>query len=80
MIVESFRFSDEKDDEYEISHRATLSACKPSFWREKRNTARRHFSTRFCKNVVESKQVKNMVVVLPFFDLQKGSVTSNKNN
>ena len=41
---------------------------------------RRHFSTRFCKNVVESKQVKKTVVVLPFFDLQKVSVTSNKNN
>ena len=33
-----------------------------------------------CKNVVEAKQVKNTVVVLPFFDLQKGSVTSNKNS
>ena len=41
---------------------------------------RRHFSTRFYKNVVEAKQVKNTVVVLPFFDLQKGSVTGNKNN
>ena len=39
-----------------------------------------HFCTRFCKNVVESKQIKNMVVVLPFFDLENGSVTSNKNN
>ena len=26
-----------------------------------------------------SKQVKNTVAVLPFFDQQKGSVTSNKN-
>ena len=49
-----------------------------SFWREKR-CYRRHFSTRFCKNVVEAKQIKNIVVVLPFFDLEKGSVTSNKN-
>ena len=41
---------------------------------------RRHFSTRLCKNVVEGKQVKNTAVVLPFFHLQKGSVTSNENN
>ena len=31
-------------------------------------------------NVVESKQVKNMVAVVAFFDQPKGSVTSNKNN
>ena len=36
--------------------------------------------TRFCKIVVVSKQVKNVVVVLAFFDQQKGSVTSNKDN
>mgnify|MGYP000235328368 FL=1 len=40
---------------------------------------RRHFSSRFCKNVVASKQVKNTVAVLAFFDLQKGLVTSSKN-
>ena len=45
-----------------------------------KNWCRRHFSTRFCKNVVESKQVNNTVAVLAFFDEQKGSVTSNKNN
>ena len=39
-----------------------------------------HFSTRFCKNVVVSKQVTNTVAVLAFFDQQKGSVPSNKNN
>ena len=41
---------------------------------------RRHFSTRFCKNVVVSKQVKNTVAVLAFLDQWKGSVTNNKNN
>ena len=41
---------------------------------------RRHFSTRFRKNVVASKQVKNTVTVFTFFDQQKGLVTSNKNN
>jgi len=39
---------------------------------------RRHFTTRFCKNVVVSKQLKNKVAVLAFFDLQKGSVTSTR--
>jgi len=38
-----------------------------------------HSGTRFCNNVVVSKQVKNMVAVLGFFNHQKGSVTSNKN-
>ena len=38
-----------------------------SFWREKR-----HFSRRFCKTVVESKQVKTTVAVLAFFDQRKG--------
>ena len=41
---------------------------------------RRHFRTRLCKNVVLSKQVMNTVIVLLFFNQQKGSVTSNKNN
>ena len=39
---------------------------------------RRHFTTRFCKNVVMSKQLKNKVAVLAFFDLQKGSVSSTR--
>jgi len=34
----------------------------------------------FAKNVVLSKQVKNTVTVLAFFDQQNGSVTRNKNN
>ena len=38
------------------------------------------FSTRFCKNVVVSKQVKNTVAVLVFFNQQEGSVTSSENN
>ena len=29
---------------------------------------RRHFSMRFCKNVVDAKQVKTTVAVLAFFD------------
>ena len=63
-----------------FSHRATLVARKPtSFWREKRDTVV-ILVRGFAKNVVEAKQVKNTVAVLPFFDLQKGSVTSNKNN
>ena len=41
---------------------------------------RRHFSTKFCKNVVVSKQVNNTVAVLAFFDQQKGPGNSNKNN
>ena len=40
----------------------------------------RHFTTRFYKNVVMSKQVNNTVEVLAIFDRQKGSVTINKNN
>ena len=36
-----------------------------------------HFTTRLCKNVVVSKQVKTTVAI---FDQQKESVTSNKNN
>ena len=39
-----------------------------------------HSGARFCNNVDVSKQVKNMVAVLGFFNHQKGSVTSNKNN
>ena len=38
-----------------------------------------HSGPRFCNNVVVSRQVKNMVAVLGFFNHQKGSVTSNKN-
>ena len=41
---------------------------------------RRHFTMRFGKNVFVSKQTKNTVAALAFFDQQKGSVTSNKNN
>ena len=64
-----------------FSHRTTVSARKPaSFWREKRDQYRHHFSKSFCQNVVVSKQVNNKVAVLAFFHQQKGSVTSNKNN
>ena len=53
-----------------FSHKTKETARKPaSFWRQKRD--RRHFSKRFCKNVVVSKQVKNTVAVLAFFDQQK---------
>ena len=63
-----------------FSHRTTLSARKPrSFWREKLDTVV-ILLRGFAKKVVVSKQVKNMVAVLTFFDLQMGSVTSNKNN
>ena len=50
-----------------------------SFWREKRDTVVILLRD-FAKNVVVSKKVKNTVAVLAFFDQQKGSVTSNKNN
>ena len=60
-----------------FSHRKILSAREPaSFWWE----YRRHLSTRFCKNFVLSKQVKNTVAVLAFFDQRKSLVSSNKNN
>ena len=36
------------------------------------------FSTRFCKNVVEAKQVKNTIVVLPFFDLRKAQLPTTR--
>ena len=39
---------------------------------------RRHFSARFCKNVVVTKQVENRTAVLAFFDQQNGSVVSNR--
>ena len=41
---------------------------------------RRHFTTRLCKNVVGSKQVKYTVSALAFFVQQKAAVTSNTNN
>ena len=75
------RFSNENDSRgtttsTRFPHRNTVSASKPaSFWRE----YHRSFSMRFCKNVDVSNQFKNMVMFL-FFDQQKGSVTSNKNN
>ena len=63
-----------------FSHGAILSARKPtSFWREKRDTIV-ILVRGFAGFVVEAKQVKNTVVVLPFFDQQKGSVTSKENN
>ena len=63
-----------------FSHRTTLSARKPrSFWREKLDTVV-ILLRGFVKKVVVSKQVKNTVAALTFFDLQMGSVTSNKNN
>ena len=39
-----------------------------------------YFTTRFLKNIVVSKQAKNVGTVLGFFDQQKVSVTSNTNN
>ena len=50
-----------------------------SIWREKGDTVV-ILVRGFAKMFVEAKQVKNTVLVLPFFDLQKGSITSNKNN
>lgn len=51
-----------------FSLRTTLIVCKPaSFWQEKHDA----ISAKFCKNVVVSKQVKNTVVVLEFFNQQK---------
>ena len=53
-----------------FSHRTTLSARKlASFWQEKHR-----FITRFCKNVVVSKQVKITISVLAFFDSQKAQL------
>jgi len=58
-----------------------LSARKPaSFWREKRDAVVIFVRGFALKNVVGSKQVKNTIAVLAFFDQQKGSVTSNKSN
>ena len=63
-----------------FSHRTTFIARKSaSFWREKFDTVV-ILVPRFCKNAVVSKQVKNMVALMAFYDQQKGSVTSNKNN
>ena len=50
-----------------------------SFCREKYDTMI-ILEKSFAKNVVLSKQVKNTVIILAFFDQQKGSVTRNKNN
>ena len=63
------------------SHRAILSARKQlfsSFWQEKEIPWL--FTNRFLKNIVMSKQAKNMGTGLGVFDQQKGSVTSNMNN
>ena len=49
-----------------------------SFWQEKHTVV--ILLRGFCQNVVVSKQVKNTVAVLAFFDQQKGSLTSIKNN
>ena len=63
-----------------FSSQTTLTLHKPmSFWREKRDTVI-ILEQSFAKNVVLSKQVKNTVIILAFFDQQKGSVTRNKNN
>ena len=77
--IESFRFKDEKEYGCEIFSKT--SACKPaSFWREKRdNVIPSSFYYDVSQNVV-SKQILTTVVVLAFFDQQKGLVTSNKNN
>ena len=63
-----------------FSHRTTVSAHKPaSFWWEKHDTFI-ILVQGFEKMLSLSKQVKNTVAVLVFFDQQKGSVTSYKNN
>ena len=50
-----------------------------SFWQEKHDMAI-ILVKRFANNhVVMSKQVKNTVAILSFFEQQKGAVTSNKN-
>ena len=60
-------------------HRNTLSACKPaSFWQEKRDAVI-ILVQGFAQNVVVSKQFKNTLIGLAFFDQQKGSVPFNKN-
>ena len=62
-----------------LSHRMTLSVCKPaSFWQEKRDTDV-ILVWRFAKNVVVSKEVKNMAAVLAYFDRKNGSFTSYNN-
>ena len=63
-----------------FSHRTALSARKSASFRREKTRYHRRFTARFCKNVIVSKQVKNTVAVLAFFDQQKGLVTSNKNN
>ena len=74
QIIESFRSRTRMTARSRrFSRRTTLSARKSaSFWREKLD-----FNTRFCRNVVVSKQVKNTVAVYAFFDQQKGSGNSS---
>ena len=63
-----------------FSHRTTLNVCKPASLLVGKMCHHCHCNVRFCKNVVVSKQVKNMVAVLAFFNQPKDSVTGNKNN
>ena len=80
QIVGTFRFKDENDYEYEIFSLDNIERAQTSVILAGKTWYRRHFSTRFCKIVVVSKQVKTTVVVLAFLDQWKGSVTSNQNN
>ena len=64
-----------------FSHRLTIIECEQTsiILAEKLDTVL-ILVCGFAKNVVVSKQVKNMAAVLPFFDRKKGSFTSYKNN
>ena len=66
--------------EYEIFSKNNSKLTQTSVILAGKTWYRRHFSSRLCKNVVVLKQGKITVAVLPFFDQQEGSVTSNKNN
>ena len=80
MFIGTFRLQDENDYEYEIFSLDNIERAQTSFILAGKTWYRRHFSARFRKNVVVSKQVKTTVAVLAFLDQQKSSVTSNKIN
>lgn len=79
--LEGIIFWDEINNyEYEIFSYNNIEHVQTGLILEGKTWYHCHFSTRFWKHVVVSKQVKNTVAVLAFFNQQKDSVSSNKNN
>ena len=76
VVLESFRFLDEDDYEYEIVSHNNSERAQTNIILDGKTWYCRQFSTRFCK---KSCRVKTSQV-LAFSDRQKGSVSSKENN